>query len=528
MDDIDLTKGRQEKFQNDQCTKKDLLRNRENKMLQLRKAGVNDRIQKSRNYQKIDDSSKFEIKIENLVIGNDLVDNYYKSNDKVEEIFKMLDNNEVNIQKFAIKQLNYLSDALEDNSSLLQTFKPDYYNKILKYLFQTNDINEIYELTLILINLTRCSSEVVEYIAQPNILCPLFDKMELTLDYLLINHFIIIFGNLLGESKRISEAILSKCNIIHATAKYMNSTNVPLYLKTSLFFLISNICKHLDIKDIRDNYLPFLPTFANNLKSSIDSEHLTYTLMLVKEIIAKSTKEDLEYILSNKVHLLILPHIKQGIKKENVDLIFRILTSITNVHVFDKFVDDLYVNNIFGIIEEYLECLNFSSVDKKDSNLVCSLTSFLDALVNVIEETLKSKLIRRTKIPILLIRLIEHTSNLSTVFNILSFFKISLDTNQMNTKTDLLRIPLLETFCKHLRSGDFEIQLVCLEGIYLLLEYAENLMKNKRNILLTQLELNGEIYNIKNLISSKNESLSKLAEEICTKYFKESEEVENA
>ena len=51
MDTIDLTKGRQEKFQNDQYTKKDLLRNRETKMLQLRKAGVTDRINKTRNFQ---------------------------------------------------------------------------------------------------------------------------------------------------------------------------------------------------------------------------------------------------------------------------------------------------------------------------------------------------------------------------------------------------------------------------------------------------------------------------------------------
>jgi hypothetical protein len=529
MDTIDLTKGRQEKFQNDQYSKKDLLRNREIKMLELRKAGVNDRINKTRNFQKIDDS-KYEIKVESLLIGNDLTDNYFKSNHKVDDIFIMLENNEENIRKFAIKQLSYLSDALEENKSLINSFNQDYFNKILKFLVQTKDMNEIYEFTFIIINITRFSGEFVEHIAHSRYISQIFDQMELILDPVILNHYLIIFGNLLGESENTSQIILKNCKIIESSQRYLNSTNLPLYLKTSLFFLISNITKYIPITDIRDIYLTFLPIFANNLKSSLDNENFNYNLKIIKVITDKSAEEDLKEILKNKIHILLLSHIKQEIRKDNMELIFRILTNLINISLDDNFIDDLYSKNMFNIIETYLECINFSSSSKECSKMLLALTIFLDTLIYYLGDGYRSSLIRRTKIPTLLIKLIEQTPNLDIAYNILSFFKIALDSNTNNIKTDLLRIPLLEVFCRFIKTHNFEIQLVCLEGIYLFLRYGENLMKDKRNIVTTHLELSGETYEIQKLISSNNDGIAKLAESINNTYFSnmKSSEVENA
>jgi len=340
----------------------------------------------------------------------------------------------------------------------------------------------------------------------------------------------INFGNLLGESETVSQTILRKCNIIQSTQRYLNSTNLPLYLKTSLFFLISNIIKYIAITDIRENYLSFLPIFANNLKSSLDSENFHYTLRLVKEITDKSEEEDLKEILKNNVHILLLSHIKQGMRNDNMELIFRIFTSIINLNFDDKFIDDLYSYNMFNILEAYLECINFSSSTKESSKMLLAFTTLLDTLVYYLGESYRGRLVRRTKIPTLLIKLIEQTSNLEIIFNILSFFKISLDSNTNNIKTDLLRIPLLEVFCRFVKTPNFDIQKVCLEGIFLFLLYGENLMKDKRNIIATQLELSGETYEIQNLISSNNEDIAKLAETINNKYFSnlKSSEVENA
>src|SRR5690606_36667262 len=122
---------------------------------------------------------------------------------------------EDNTRQFGIRQLRNFSETLNKDTKLETLFKPSDYDNLVSLLVNNRDYREIFELSWVIINLGKCSSNFVLHIAKPVYIKQLFEKMREIEDWVLKNHYLCILCNFIGESEELHNLVISNVDIVN-------------------------------------------------------------------------------------------------------------------------------------------------------------------------------------------------------------------------------------------------------------------------------------------------------------------------
>lgn len=471
-----------------------------------------------------EDNEKYSIIAGDLNIEKDTLDIFFKSPNKLEISLRMMNEADVNMRQFGIRQVRNYTDTLKRNAKIDQVFKKIYYDDILNILFTSEDYKEIFETSWIIINLSLCSSEVIKYLTKEENIRQLFVKMTKIGDNQILNHFLWIFANVIGDRQESYQQVVSKVDIVPYVCNLVKASNLPLFLKSTCFWVLGNLGMYMEGTTVP----PMVESVANEiikyLRSQINKEIYSEALSALAKIVKSSNNEEfIEYVIKQDIHTLLFNMISHSTDCYDLKNIFSLLGNFS--YASDDFIKELSDNDGFKYLENFLaEAL--TNIRKSPSYLkhnACLIKDFCWTLANICgggDEKIKGKLIRRTEITSLLLELYYMTTNNEIKKEILYYFCSAIDSRNSNIKTEVLRLKVLECFYGEMTGmNGNEIVLLSLNGIIFFLQFGETIMKS-RNIVKEELEKKGIFQYIDDLQNSRESKIVEKSTFILNKYAK--------
>ena len=339
--------------------------------------------------------SEFDIDIKNLNLNGGFIEKFLNSNDKVNYIINYLNNNCNNVNqnldetKYILVQLNNFIEQLdiENPSSSIELEKyinENVINNLFCYLYNyKNEKIIIYNILLILQNITSLSSYICQFISSENNLKFLFNLLTNYEHYLILNKTLDIFRNLLLEKKLFSY-ILKTVNISTYIINAINNLkDFPTYLIKSCFCLLQCIINEITFNYIENDLILILPILSQYSSTNVDIEISLYALICLRLIILNLDEknyssedfEDLHIIYELEKHLEYNINEDLEIRKEIIKNVFEICGGLC-------YLDDIYIDKIFlktDTIEKIQILLNqmINNSNLFDSEIIMELNTLL-------------------------------------------------------------------------------------------------------------------------------------------------------
>ena len=469
----------------------------------------------------IDDNKKYSIQPGALSLGENFIKSFFEENDKLSFATRLVYESDENLKKFGIRQIRNFTDTLDKTSKIEEFIDQNFFETIMDIIIDSKDLQIVFELSWVLINITKFSSKYTKFLAKSQRIKHLFDLMINIQEFQLKNHFIWILSNIVSESEDTYLAVVKQVDLMkYVVDSIQNEQMNPPYFNSTLFWLLGNLIKYRNISNVEDSYVIF-PNVFKYLKSNIDKDLFMEALFAVEKLSSNYLDVSFQLMTEWKIYEILIPYISTKTDFPELRSIFQILIDMS--WNSEESMKGMYKTNILDYFEKFLS-ESLVICQSNNSYLTKHCLSFKYLLICISnfaassKKKIKDELIRNTKIPSYLLELAKCTSNNTLIVEILEVFKNALDTPYSNVKMELLRIPTLELFCQNLSNKDFQIQRICLDGILTFLLYADDIMKNK-NIVKIQLESIGAVTEIDNLQQSKDEDVAKSSFNIMAKYF---------
>ena len=304
--------------------------------------------------------SEFDIDIKSLNLDGGFIETFLNSNDKVNYIINYLNNNcnnlnqNLNETKYILVQLNNYIEQLdnENPSSSIELEKyvnENVINNLFCYLYNyKNEKIIIYNILIILQNITSLSSFLCQFMSAENNLKFLFDLLTNFDHYLILAKTLNIFRNLLLE-KNLFSNILKTVNISTYIINAINNLkDFPPYLIKSCFCLLQCIINEVTFNYIENELILILPILSQYSSTNVDMEISLYALICLRLIILNLDEknyssedfEDLHIIYELEKHLEFNSNEDLEIRKEIIKNVFEIYGGLC-------YLDDIYIDKIF-------------------------------------------------------------------------------------------------------------------------------------------------------------------------------------
>jgi hypothetical protein len=468
-----------------------------------------------------EDNKKFSIEPTSLNLDPEFCETFLQSNNKLDLAFRLLSENDENLQKFGIRQIRNFSDTLKKGMKVEDLIKPNNFDKIIDFMMNSRDNKIIFESSWAIINITNHSTYYSKSLAKSQYIMEIFKLLNCLQDFILKNHIIWVFSNLIGDNEENSEIICSQVDLMSYVINNLKAENtLPSYFKSNLFWLLGNLIKYRKIEYVHASH-GIYPIVFKYLKSNIDKNIFMEALFATEKLSCLYMDENFELMKEHHVAVMLIPYISTKSPKFELKIILRILADLTWKDEYN--IKAMYEEDIFDHFENYLSetlVLSESRPDyiSKQTDVLKDFILCIGNFASTVIEKIKDDLIRKTKIPKYLVNLLKYSSSNQVIREIICSFNNALDTKISNIKMELLRINIPELFCQYLSISDVEIQRICLQGILNFLLYADDIMK-QQNILKIQLETIGAVTEIDNLQQSNDDEVAKISFNIMTKYF---------
>jgi hypothetical protein len=189
--------------------------------------------------------SQLKIVIKDLNIPEELDDFFESSDDKQTLLLKLLQDNDKDIIKFALKKISKHSTHLNQNDDCDIELENDVFNMIIFYLCEDPDINikvycncyRKYEASFSLINIIYASNSHLRNLIENDVLTNLYN-LTFHENLFIVNNIFWIFYNILTQEK---DEILGLIPLRKRIKEiFLSSKEIPKFLMTTIISLIKN------------------------------------------------------------------------------------------------------------------------------------------------------------------------------------------------------------------------------------------------------------------------------------------------
>jgi hypothetical protein len=470
----------------------------------------------------LEDNTRLAIIPSELGLANDFTNIFFQSENKLEYALRLIADPNEQIRKFGIRQLRNFTETITTKEQIDGVFSETNFSDLIDLLIKTEDPKEIFEVTWILIDLTKTSKIFINFINKPIFISSIFHKMVASNDWSLRNHLLWILCNITGDSDVLHAAVMNNTNILDFVRDMFAMNNLPHFFKTTLFWCIGNLYQYGNIVVI-EALKHLLPEIAKYLKSDINKASFSEALYAIGKVSRNCDTETITLLSDLNIHITLLPYINTRTEDYDIKMVLSIIGNLVAEN--DDFVVDMFEKGAVEVFETFLsETLSRAQMNNEylyvHRALIKDFVWVLANFMAVDNEPVKGTMVRKTKIPTMLLQLSLMTSDKSINEHIIYFFANAIDCTWNNTKTELLRLRVLELFCHHINHPDPGVQYKVLQSFVAFLEFAETIMKD-RNIVKEELEMLGITLNIENIITTTNqEKVSERAVHIMDKYYK--------
>lgn len=469
----------------------------------------------------LEDNHIFAIQPSSLGLTEDFFSTFMNSENKLEMATRLIKENDENLMKFGIRQIRNFTDTLKKNSKIENLIHKDCFDTVIELLLNSKDNSVIFESSWVVINITNYSSYYANYLAMSDRIKDLFELLKSLDKFLLNNHLIWIFCNLLGESVEAHQSVTSKVDLMSFVCEHIrNEDDLPNYFKSNLFWLLGNIIKYQKAEYV-EACLNIFPYVFKYLRSNLDKNLFVEALFAVEKLSNNHVKEIFDLFQKYEISLILIQYINTKSDSYELRLIFKILIDLSWTDEYN--IKILYEANIFKIFENFLSESLIQQQSRQEyltknifiiKDLIIVISNFASTEIQKVRDVL----VRKTKILSYLLEVLKYTSKKEIIVEVLHVLVNSLMTEVSNIKMELLRVEIPEVFCQYLSNDDVEIQALSLKGILNFLLYADEIMEG-HNIMKVQLESLGAVTIIDNLQQSKDDEVAKISFNIMTKYF---------
>jgi hypothetical protein len=299
--------------------------------------------------------------------------------------------------------------------------------------------------------------------------------------------------------------------------------SLPRFFRNNLIWLIGNLYKYpseLVVSTLREEVIPEV---MKALSQTVDKELFNEASSTMIRIARQNDDVTHSIISQSQIHVLLTSYIGPQMSAQELDLVFQILG---NLAFFDDgYIDDMLNHNLLSLSEVFLQSFlgkcnnpNFPDFYKKNRSAMKNFCWMITNVSCIDKPSVKSRIVKKTNLPSLLLKLASISSDKNLVVEILNFFEALLDVESQIVKTELLRIGVFDFLCNKLMTNDVETLQISLRSLDVFLEYGKGVMKD-RNIIQEAMHFNGADVTLENLANNQDKNVSELAVELLQTYF---------
>jgi hypothetical protein len=418
---------------------------------------------------------------------------------------------------FAIHQLRL--DIVKIKASNLERLIPfKMFHKVTSLLVSTDNEKIIYEASWILIDVTHIANTYSSFLANPEVIKPLYEVLEKSKENAIIKHLLYIFANLMSENEPIPQQVMTNTNIAGFTLDLMKK-DIPLNLRETVVWLFGELFKTQNETYINEacELIPKLVAYTEN---RFNDNFFKEVINTIKIITARDNKTINKIVIENDILDKLFEFIQETTETSLLIEIISILINLTEENTpFLKQLDqksDFY-NNLKNILATYTTTIDTARSEKK------AIIKTIQLLITMIETNgrVLEKIVRDNKIP----KILNFAYNYDIPQlneEIIKFNQRALEYGSCRIRTELIMYNTLDMFCQVLskeQTATPDNLRYSLEGIKLLLEHAFGFLQNRNIIKDEMVKLGMEGLIEKMCLDKNNEEISKLSTEIFQTYF---------
>jgi hypothetical protein len=473
--------------------------------------------------------SKLRIRLESLTIPEILKSNYENAKEKFPILAKLLQEEDLNIKKYAICNLRSLSEG-EINffekcpiNYTLENILPNVLNILLCY----PDESMKYEASWIIINLINDDDRniISKHFMNRNIMNSL-DALLSNYDYdnTLIEHIIWLIGNLLTDEY--VSAFIGDNNFFISNFEYWTSdlSRINKIYSSCIYWTLTNYVKNFNSKNIALLNGLMINTL-NALKLVIDCKNeiiLVDILIILNEFCSYAIFY--EQLLSNNIVSTIMVCISQVNKYNELIYCIEILSlllSSNNECQIEGIMNYPVLNKFIEIISKSVKKLDDGKIKSEIRDLIRKTCLAISNLV-ASDEKYNLDVLGREDLLNHLIYILDNTSNQGVTYEILYLFSNIFNSGNPAIKSEIIRRNYHLLFYKVLKREELNIKIKVhiLEMIYEFLKYSEK-CSNKINFIKHEMETEGVFDIIETMIYDNRSQVYEVAYKIWNNYYVE-------
>jgi hypothetical protein len=510
-------------------TKENLIQSREDKHLSLRKEKVDETIMKNR-LNSLKKYSKLKINVTSLIVPDILKKNFENSKEKVPIITNLLQQEDINIQKFAIYNLRLLTEGEANffTKCSYQFITDNLFPHLLNIILLNPDESMKYEASWVLINILSDDDEdsIAKLFLDRNIMTSLENMLCNTkLDTTLTEHILWIIGNILAED--VGSFITDNHFFIH-NLEYWSSDNV---LKINSF---SNSCIYWVIMTyIRKFNSANIALFGNILINTLNALKVTieYKNKMILSEILEALKEFHEYpiffdcLLANNIVSTILVCIAEVDMYRELKLCIQILSLLlgsNNESHIHEIMQYPVLNKLIEIIDKASNNINIPKLESEIREIIRNTCLCISNILGSNDEKYILEILSREDLFEDLIYILNNTYDNGIIYEVLFIFQNLFYSGNNSVKSEYIKRNYHKLFWKVVKMDDLsnKVKLLILEVIYQHLSFSEKI-SNKTNIIKYEMDREGIWDIIERIIYDPDSNIYEAAHKIYDNFFNE-------
>lgn len=468
------------------------------------------------------EDNKLCIDVDILGLDEEWVKDYFASSDKLQIAFDLLDSGENNKVLFGVRQVRNFSEILDSSVRAESNISRENFSKLINILLSSEDLRVIFEVSWIFINITKNTGAYNSFFTEETYLRKTFEMLNVVEDFEVKNHLLWIFSNIISDSRDTMDKITSTIEVNSYVFNVLTSSdfNIPNFFKSTAIWYLGKLIRFAS-EELIAKCIDVFPYILKYLRSSIVKQIFDETLDTVRKFCDIDDPIVAKYLKENSMPETLSEYISQETDQVALKNIFAILASVT--YFYDSVTRSLHENGMLMRLESFLAELiqskqNTKYFKNKDQQLLENLMWLITNVAGCEIEKVRERMIRKTKIPKLLLQILSQTSHKNLILSILEVFVAALHSKSDILKTELLRIKIPEVFFEHLENPEESIQFKSLQGIKFFLHFGEKIM-SERNIVKLALDMMGLGTTLENMENSNNPQLAELSKNILKGYF---------
>jgi hypothetical protein len=410
-------------------------------------------------------------------------------------------------------RLEITANLKKSNVELIIPF--EVFQKVTWLLVTSTNESLIYEASWIVIDVTHKTNIYSSFLANPEVIKPLYELLEKMSVINLIKHILFIFANLMSEAHPIPQQIITNTEIAKYTLKLMEG-DITLYLRDTVVWLYGELFKthSEEYVTLACQHIPKIVAYALN---PFNEDFFKESLSTLKTISAQCIKQVKEVLVKEGVVQKFEAYLSLQTDPSTLHQVIAIyINLVNNSQAILRQIDE--DTKCFDKVEEMLTQLSLSSeqLNLKDNKYL--FVKILHLLTTMIETNgrILNRIVRDSKIPRILSNVFID-NKLSD--EIIKFFSIAMEYGSNRVKTQLIIYNVLEILCFGLNVDKTDTVKYALEGLRELLQHGAGFFE-KRNIIKEQMIKMNVDYQIDQICNNNSDpEISKLSAEIMQTYF---------